>query len=370
MRAAAALSEHPLPAHAVGEVVGEVMERLSGPVDLLCVFVGAGLTGAIEDISNSLRELLQPAAMIGSTACGVLSQVSEVEHRPALSIWAATGISASTFRIEAGEFEPMRGWDSLTAKTAVLLTDPFTVPQMELLTRVGETAPDLLLHGGLASAANGPGGNRLLLDGAVHDDGAVGVALDGVPMTSVVSQGCRPVGDAFTVTGVERNIVTSLGSQSPLERLQSIADDADDAERALLGAGVHIGIVMDEQQDEFVRGDFLIRAVMGADRESGALAIGAEVPIGTTVQFQVRDAATASEDLRLMLAEHEAVAALTFTCNGRGAHLFGESGHDAENVHLLTGSGATAGMFCAGELGPIGGTNQLHGFTASTLLFG
>ena len=345
------------------------MERLAGPVDLLVVFVGAGLTGAIEDISNSLRELLQPASMIGSTACGVLSQASEVEHRPALSVWAATGLTARTFRIEAGEFEPAVGWESLGSDTAILLTDPFSVPQMELLSRSGEVAPNLLLHGGLASAANGPGGNRLLLDGAIHTDGGVGVALSGVSMTSVVSQGCRPVGEAFTVTGVERNVITSLGSQSPLERLQRIADEAEEAEKALLASGVHIGIVMDEQQDEFVRGDFLIRAVIGADRESGALAIGAEVPIGTTVQFQVRDAVTASEDLHLMLHEHDAVAALTFTCNGRGAHLFGTSGHDAEAVHLTTGSGATAGMFCAGELGPIGGTNQLHGFTASTLLF-
>ncbi len=363
------MSEHPLPAHAVGEVVGEVLERLSGPIDLLCVFVGAGLTGAIEDIHASLRSLLQPGALIGSTACGVLSQTSEAEDRPALSIWAATGITARTFRIPPAELEPVNGWQGLDADHALLLSDPFSVPQVELLDRVAEAAPALTLHGGLSSAANGPGGNRLLLDGAIHHSGAVGVALSDVSMTSVVSQGCRPVGDAFTVTGVEGNVITSLGSQAPLERLQAIADAADDDERSLLASGVHIGIVMDEQQDSFVRGDFLIRAVLGADRDSGALAIGAEVPVGTTVQFQVRDAATASEDLAVMLTEHDAVAALTFTCNGRGKHLFGESGHDAEMVHLSTGSGATAGMFCAGELGPIGGTNQLHGFTASSLLF-
>ena len=61
--------------------------------------------------------------------------------------------------------------------------------------------------------------------------------------------------------------------------------------------------------------------------------------------------------------------AASFTCNGRGENLFGRAGHDAELVHDLTGSRATAGMFCAGEFGPVAGANHVHGFTASSLLF-
>ena len=116
-------------------------------------------------------------------------------------------------------------------------------------------------------------------------------------------------------------------------------------------------------------GDFLVRNVLGADRAAGAVAVGDEVPVGATVQFQVRDAASADEDLRSLLAGHDAAGALVFTCNGRGTHLFGRPDHDAEVISDHVGSGAVGGMFCAGELGPVGGRSFLHGFTASVLLF-
>jgi small ligand-binding sensory domain FIST len=137
----------------------------------------------------------------------------------------------------------------------------------------------------------------------------------------------------------------------------------------LVQRGLHIGRVIDEQQDEFTRGDFLIRGVMGADRETGAVAIGDRVEVGATLQFQVRDALSADDDLRELLAGHQADGALLFTCNGRGRHLFGEPDHDAGILDGVVAEGAVAGMFCAGELGPVGGHNFLHGFTASMVLF-
>ena len=142
----------------------------------------------------------------------------------------------------------------------------------------------------------------------------------------------------------------------------------DPIERALAAQGLLCGVVVDEQTLDFGRGDFLIRGLLGADRDAGSLAVAAEVPVGAVVQFQVRDAATAGEDLSLLLAGHEAAGALVFTCNGRGAEMFGDASHDAGIVHGLLG-GAVAGMFCAGEVGPVAGRNAIHGFTASIALF-
>ena len=127
--------------------------------------------------------------------------------------------------------------------------------------------------------------------------------------------------------------------------------------------------MIDEQQDTFGRGDFLVRNVMGADPEEGDIVIGDTAEVGSTVQFQVRDADSADEDLRRLLSGQHGHAALVFTCSGRGSHLFGEPGHDARLVHEQVGRGAVAGMFCAGELGPVGGRNFVHGFTASVVLF-
>ncbi len=367
MIAASALSEHPLAAHAVGEAAGAILDQMPAGVDLLVVFVDSSHTGAIEDISAALIDLLSPKLMIGTTACGVLEQTTEVEDRPALALWAAQAVDATPIRIDPGATSPRDGWPS--TEHAILLADPFSTPVMDVLADAALNAPVLELHGGLSSGARGPGGNRLLLDRDIFSDGVVGVSLGGVDLRSVVSQGCRPVGSPSTVTSSSGNVIRELASQRPMDVLKKIANEADEADRALLASGIHVGLVIDESLHEFTRGDFLIRSVLGADADTGAIAIGAEVEVGATLQFQVRDAATASDDLSTMLSGEQATAALTFTCNGRGEHLFGWSGHDAELVHELTGSRATSGMFCAGEFGPIGTHNHLHGFTASTLLF-
>jgi small ligand-binding sensory domain FIST len=367
--AASALSEHPVAAHAVGEVAGTILEQIQDDIDLLVVFIDSAHTGAVEDISSALLELLRPGVMIGATACGVIERTIEVEDRHALAVWAMAGVHAQPLRVDAGRISPLGGWNAASGDHAILLADPFSCPVLDVLAEARDCAPRLRLHGGLASGARGPGGNRLLLDDQIHADGAVGIALAGANVTSIVSQGCRPVGAPFTVTGVAGHVITELASQRPMDVLNQVASTASDEERSLLSAGVHVGIVIDESLPEFEPGDFLIRSVMGADAESGAIAIGAEVQVGTTLQFQVRDASTASEDLMTLLSDETATAALTFTCNGRGENLFGRPGHDAELVHELTGSSATSGMFCVGELGPIGTENHLHGFTASTLLF-
>jgi small ligand-binding sensory domain FIST len=130
-----------------------------------------------------------------------------------------------------------------------------------------------------------------------------------------------------------------------------------------------MGLVIDEHQVDFGRGDFLIRSVIGADRANGAIAIGDSVAVGTTVQFHVRDADAADEDLRELLADRQADAVLLFTCNGRGSRLFEQLDHDAGVIGDLLGDPPVSGFFAAGEVGPVGGRNFVHGFTASLALF-
>ena len=194
MRAAAAVSEHPLAAHAVGEVAGSVLETVEAPIDLAVVFIEGSHTGAIEDIGPALNEILAPRTLLGTTACGVIAQDQEVEDRSSISLWVASGVAATPFRIEAGATEPVGGW-SVTDGPAVLLADPFSVDMTAMLGRP-ETFR-LAFHGGFASSANQPGGNRLLLGDALFVDGAVGVHLPDANTVTVVSQGCRPIGDPF-----------------------------------------------------------------------------------------------------------------------------------------------------------------------------
>jgi small ligand-binding sensory domain FIST len=370
------LSEHPIPSQAVGEAVGQVLDGLGDErPDLVMLFASPHHIGAMEDIASSIRGLLDPTVLLGGSAGAVIGGGREVEDSPALSLFAA--------RLPATLLTPVRlevvptpdgpslvGWPDHPDGTMLLLADPFTFPADAFLDRVNEDLPKLQIIGGLASAAMQPGGNRLVLDDQITDSGAVGVVLSGgVEIRTVVSQGCRPVGKPYVVTRSDRNFILELGGKSALQRLQETATAANDEERELMRRGLQIGCVVDETRLEFTRGDFLVRGVVGADQRSGAIAVGDNVPVGRTVQFQVRDAGSADEDLRDLLTSAEADAAILFTCNGRGQRLFGEPDHDAGVVDQLLGPLPLAGCFCAGELGPVGTRNFLHGFTASLALF-
>ena len=354
-----------------------VLEQLDGDdPDLLVCFVSPHFVGAFDDLAHALRNLVEPRVLIGATAVSIIGDAREVEHSPAVSLFAACLPEATLTPValevtDTPDGPAVVGWPDLddTPGTLVLLADPFSFPVDGLLQRLDEDRPGLTVVGGLASAANHAGGNRLLLDDCVIETGAVGVFLDGVTVRTVVAQGCRPIGRPLVVTKSERNFVEELAGAPALERLQEVASEVTDAERELLRSGLHLGIVVDEHRHDFGRGDFLVRNVLGADRESGAVAVGERVRVGQTVQFHVRDAAAADEDLRELLAGQTAAGALLFTCNGRGEHLFGTPDHDAGLVEALLGPIPAAGAFCAGEIGPVGGRNFLHGFTASVALF-
>jgi small ligand-binding sensory domain FIST len=377
---ASALSVHPVAATATGEVAGALLEAIGTAPDLVVVFASTPHTGAVEDIVGALRSILSPTVLVGCTAVSIAGGAQEIEEEPALSALAVRfteGVSHPLpVRLDVvptgdGEGATLRGLptDVPEGTTLVLLADPFSFPADPVLARLAEERPDLLVLGGLASAARGPGGNRLVLDGAIHDQGAVGVLLPpDLPVTAVVSQGCRPIGQPMTVTGANGNLLESLASEPALPLLLRLVEGLEPADRALAARGLHLGRVVDETKEQFSTGDFLIRNVMGAVRERQAVAVGDEIAVGTTVQFQVRDAASADAELRHLLEGHDGAGALLFTCNGRGTHLFGVDDHDAELV-AAAATGATAGMFCAGEIGPIGGRSFLHGFTASVLLF-
>lgn len=365
---AAALSEHPVPATAVGEVVGEVLEALGPAPDLAVLFLTVAHAGAIEDAAAVVRTVLAPGTLVGCAAESVLAGRREVEEQPGVVLWAARVGPVEPVLLQAPALPPDPPFEP---SALLLLADPFTFAAPELFDLVAERWPGLPVVGGNASGARGPGGNRLLLDSTVATGGAVGAFLGpGVEVEAVTSQGCRPIGDPFVVTSAEEHVLRELGGKPALERLLALAPSLPERDIQLINAGrLHVGRVIDEHKAEFDAHDFLTMNVLGADRSAGAIAVAGEVEVGTTVQFQVRDALSADEDLRALLAGREADAALVFTCNGRGTRLFGERHHDARAVADLLHGPPAAGFFAAGEFGPVGGRNFVHGFTASLALF-
>jgi len=199
------------------------------------------------------------------------------------------------------------------------------------------------------------------------------VTLRDVPVRTVVSQGCAPIGREAVVTAAEDNVIFELAGEPALERLRVDVETLSPELQELALEGLMVGLVIDENKDEYGRGDYLIRGLVGADDDTGAIAVGAEVRVGQTVRFHVRDARSADEDLLHALGTtldgQRAAGALLFTCNGRGTGMFGEPHHDARAVTHSLGTSALAGFFCGGEIGPVGGRAFVHGFTATLAVF-
>lgn len=363
---------------AVDAALGPVADGLDERPDLVVVFLGADHAASADRVGVRVTERLAPRHLIGVTAGAVIGGQRELEDARSVSVWAAQlpGASLTPLRFPppADGSATASEWPEPPADTSalVLLCDPFTFPADAFLAWWEQVRPGVPVSGGLASGAGGPGQSRLLLDGEAVDGGAVAIALEGVRARTLVSQGCRPVGESYTVTRAERNLLQELGGEPPVDRIRETYAAAGPDDQALIQTGLHIGTAIDEYREAHSRGDFLVRGVLGAESGTGAIAVGDVVRVGQTVRFHVRDAASADEDLRELLADFRTqghpAAALLFTCNGRGARLFGSADHDSGLVSDSLGGVPLAGFFCAGELGPIGPRSFLHGFTASLLV--
>jgi small ligand-binding sensory domain FIST len=361
--------------------VAQALEPLGGVTpDLVAIFVAppGRSPDAAEAAVLRAMELAGARTTIGATAGGVIGDGRGVEHQPAVAVWAAVlpQVRVTPFRLTAQRTEggiSIAGLPRIQTddRVAALLLDPYSFPVGKFLERCNSMLPGFPLVGGLASAPDGPDANRLFLDGEVYR-GGIGVLLGGeVQARTVVSQGCRPIGPPMVVTRADRNMLLELAGQPAYQRLVEIVTALPPAEQELAARGLHLGIAINEYADEHGRGDFLIRGVLGADDASGSVVVGDLVDVGQTVRFQVRDAAGAREDLAELLSAtgEKARGALLFSCNGRGTAMFEDADHDIRTALDAFAGAGIAGFFAAGEIGPVGGRNHLHGFTASLLAF-
>jgi small ligand-binding sensory domain FIST len=392
-RFAAALSRAADTREAVQEVCDAVLsaravsaaDKTAAVPSLAVVFLSPHHAAKAAMVAGAICDRLHTEAVIGCTGESIAGGAEEIEDGPAMSLWTADlpGAKVELMHLEyarAPDGGSFVGWpDSLVeawpeGATMLLLGEPFTFPADVLLEQLNEEHPDVPVIGGMAGGGHQQGEIRLLLGRGEMRQGAVAAMLSGaVRVRPVVSQGCRPIGKPFVVTKAERNIVHELGGQPPLALLKELFASLSPADQQMMQSGLHLGRVTNEYRDAFRRGDFLVRNVIGVDGQTGSIAIGDWVRVGQTVQFHLRDAASADQDLRELLAvvqqEGRAAGALMFTCNGRGTRLFDVAHHDAGAVRDMLGPVPLAGFFAQGEIGPIGGRNFLHGFTASLAVF-
>lgn len=389
----------PLDEAALRLKVDAARRKLPGErADLALVFVSPPLLPSLHDILEIVQVHGHAGHLVGCSAHGVIGQSEEVENGAAVSILFLNlpGAQFHPVRLEPADIEFLSEADAWHQHTGIrpsqtrgwlMFGDPKSLDAEQWLHHWNQAYPGVPTLGGMAGPATDPEPSHLFIDQKVYTDGAVGLSVGGtVSLESVVSQGCTPIGNPWTITSADRNYIRRIGNLPALTVLQDTFNALSAKEKARANGNIFVGLVVDEYREEHRRGDFLVRNLLGADPNQGVVAVGARVRVGQTVQFQFRDATAATEDLtalleatRERLAKRPIVASILCTCAGRGHRLFGELHHDTRVVHELLGAGLPhAGFFGNGELGPVGVPgprsphrypNFLHGYTASLALF-
>lgn len=381
MRFASALSTDPSARVALERCSATLLDRLDGPPDLAFLFASAQHAPAFDGLGALAIEATGARHLAGCSAGAVVGTGREVEDRPGLSVLGirAPGLEVRSVALEARRtdegFDVTPGLPLGPGDGLVLLGDPYTFPTQPWLQSVADELEGVDVAGGMASGGSGPGQHALWLDDRTCSHGALAIALGGdVRLHTAVSQGCRPVGEPLVVTAAQGNAVQKLRGQPAARVLFQVLEGLEERDRELFRRGPHVGLAIDATKSHFQAQDLLARNIVGLLPRNDAIAIGDDsVRVGMTIQFMLRDAASASDELTRILRERaaewgrpDAAGALLFTCGGRGAHMFRALSHDARAIEAELGPELPlAGFFANGEIGPVGGRPFLHGFTAS-----
>lgn len=365
--------------------------------DVVFVFAHSSLRHDMAGIYHRLATAsIYPKVLIGCTGGGIIGAGEEVELSPALSLTAAAfeGTRLKGFHLLDEQLPspdaPPEAWhellgvdDSADPPAFVLLADPFEFDLDAFLRGLDYAYPRSPKIGGLASDARQPGGNRLLLNSNVYTRGLVGLALQGnLRLDPVVAQGCRGIGQPLTVTAGERNLIHEINGKAPLKLLEETVRALGPRDRRLAETSLFLGFgsegalslhsILNNAGNSGP--EFVIRNLIGLDPRKGSLVVGTRVRPGQTVQFHLRDAEASAHDLSRLLDRFEAGGhppdgALLFSCLGRGEHLYKQPNHDSSAFRKRFPRAALGGFFCNGEIGPVGQTTYLHGYTSCFGMF-
>jgi small ligand-binding sensory domain FIST len=366
----------------------QLRQRLpAAEVSLGLVFMTPRFFPQARQVLEILRVHGRIPLLAGCSSTSLIAGDQELEENPGivLALYALPGATLSGIHFEQRQVEEASGafWPQFTevaperANGWLAFIDPFTLDSEAWLRGWNAAYPGAPVYGGLASGVFSEQTTQVYLNGEVYEEGGVVLSVGGaVELAGVISQGCTPIGDTWTLTRVEQNLIHRIANRAAYEVLaETVGQLSADDQRKARG-NLFIGLVVNEYLEDFHRGDFLVRNLLGGDPQTGVLAVGALPRPGQTIQFQRRDAAAATEDMSELLARrHGELGGKTVyggclcCCNGRGRHLFGAANHDAGMVQKEFGDIGVAGFFCNGEIGPVGQKNFLHGYTASLALF-
>jgi small ligand-binding sensory domain FIST len=386
--AASRLVLEPFSEPAVVQAAHAALEEVGGKASLGFVFASADYKPMLPDFLELVQLHAHIPLMIGGSSSGLIGVDREAEESTGFSL-LLLHLPETQFHVchltpeQVEEAESDEDWHRLTGVQPgevdawIAVADPYGFPVEPWLNDWHEAYPGVPVIGGLVSSGSAQAEDVFVFHNreALPPSGLVLVGLKGgVTVRPLLSQGCRPIGEPLTVTGANNNLVLGLGGKPAYAALAEAFESLSDADKAHAQGNLFAGLASSEYLEDFKQGDFLIRTILGADANTGAVALGAFPRVGQTLQWQLRDRESAEADLQEHLAELQKqtpppFASLVFACTGRGVDLFGGPGHDAHALAQSFGPIPSAGLFCNGEIGPVAGHNFVHGYTLSAALF-
>jgi small ligand-binding sensory domain FIST len=352
------------------------------------VFIAPRFFPQAAQILEIFRVHAQIAVLAGCSSQSLVAGGDEIEENAGISLglFHLPGAKIEAFHFTQEHVDEANGpayWhhetgiDPPNVNGWLAFGDPFNLDCDSWLRQWNEAYAPLPVLGGLASGDFSTRSTQVYLNGDVFEEGVVAISVGGeVALESVISQGCTPIGQTWTITRADQNLIYEIGNRPAYKVLAETFSSLAEEEQKRTRNNLFVGLVINEYLEEFGRGDFLVRNLIGGDPDTGVIAVGAFPRIGQTIQFQRRDATAANEDMLALLTQtHQRLEGQTIyggclcSCNGRGASLFGYPSHDAGMIQRRLGPVPLTGFFCNGEIGPVGEKNFLHGYTASLALF-
>jgi small ligand-binding sensory domain FIST len=363
-------------AHASGDgwaaaaaACADQLSALPEGANLGFLYANEALAGDLPSILPYLRQRTGVADWVGSVGLGVCASGEEYFGAPALAVLVAA-LPRGGYEVFGPQSADAGGPAVLHSEwlkrarpmLSIVHGDPRDAASAATIARLARDA-SLFLVGGVAAG----GGAPAQIAGRIVEGGISGVLLSpDIAVITGVTQGCSPIGPARRITLARDNIVMAIDDRPALDVFKEDIGEllARDLKRV---AGLVFAAFPVAGSDT---GDYVVRNLVAIDVQRQWLAVAQPVSSGESVMFCRRDPASATTDLRRMLADLKRRAGgtpragLYFSCVARGPNLFGAS-QELRMVRDALGDFPLAGFFGNGEIAH----DRLYGYTGVLALF-
>ena len=370
MRCASALSTHPIPAYATGDVIAELLALDEPPADLLVAFATPAFGGAADDIAETIRILLQPRNVVLVVSDGVIGAGSEVTAGSGIALWSlwldeqSLKESVTIFSIDGNVLAHDREFSEAmsTASEVVLLGNPDEPCVTDWIDHICQLRNGRSVSGALLASSRGS-----LLRDYTNDSlsGLIALSLSGIESSVTLAHGTSALTSPFVVTKAVGSMLCTIGGDSALDVVTKVLSSVDMDRRAATAEDLAVAL-LEPETDRVMD----VYRVLGADRTTGSIALSHPVITDNRIAFHRQDRYGPLADLEQSLGGTRSHGALVFSCGALNpdSELVG-----AGEVGLLgeaLGTSAYAGIHAASVIGPGTGTSGLCSAPFSAVIFG